>query len=756
MSAGGKSASARARAETRSQFEAAAGAVDRPRALAMTGVVVLVVSSLSVMYRLVDITGQPAVLLLEVAVALAAATVLSRSMRVRTASVLAAGLFALGLVLYVYSLPRQPPLGPLVTDAVALVTGRSLLQVANVDLWVLGVAPGPLFLTWYLSLRRHYVSAALVGGATLTFLVLTGDAGSVTALLGVVGGVTAIGVGDIEQRGDDIGTAEPLAVLLALMILLPTFATVVPGGPSGSTVGLSTFQEGGTGGAGTVEASLVDAGDQIGVQGNISLSPEARFRVRASSESYWQVGSFDRYTGDGWVRTGESRGYGGDRLEGPPGQSRPISQRVTAVDSLSIVPAAWRPVSGSGAGFDQVSVTTEDGFALGGTLSAGDSYTVQSQAPVADAETLRSAGDDYPEDVESRYTPIPSSTPDRLAERTARITQNADNAYDTARVIERWLENNKEYSLDVDRPNGNVADSFLFEMEAGYCTYFATTMVTMLRSQDIPARLAVGYTPGERVDRDEWVVRGYDAHAWVQVYFPDVGWVRFDPTPAAPRQEAERSELAEAREQNRTDVDLNDTGGGEWTPTATATPAPLTPSDEQAGPPVDDPGGPPTITTRPDDVAPGVLDRVEGSNATAANVTTAGTTGAASAGGGGIDLPSREEATLLGIAAFGLVLGVRRLGAARRLYRVIWVRYQPRSDPPTDAERAYERLEYVLERRYRPRRPGETPRQYLAAVGADERANTVALIRERARYAGEVTREEADRAVDLVDELVAG
>jgi len=60
--------------------------------------------------------------------------------------------------------------------------------VTNVDVWVLGVAPAPLFLTWYFALRRQYVSATLVGGGTLLFLVLTGDAGSVTTLLGVVGG----------------------------------------------------------------------------------------------------------------------------------------------------------------------------------------------------------------------------------------------------------------------------------------------------------------------------------------------------------------------------------------------------------------------------------------------------------------------------------------------------------------------------------------------------------------------------------------
>jgi transglutaminase-like putative cysteine protease len=660
-----------------------------------------------------------------------------------------AALLALGLAAYVLSLPTRPPVGPLVTDAVTLVTGRTLLQVTNVDLWVLGVAPGPLFLSAYFGLRRRYVSATLVGGGTLAFLVLTGDAGNVITLLGVVGAVTAVGVGDAERRGDDIGAAESLAVLVALMILIPAFATVVPGGPS-RTISGTTGTAGS--GAGTVEASLVNAGGQISAAGNISLSPEVRFRVESDRETYWQVGAYDRYTGDGWVRTGGTSNYNGGRLQGPPGEARTIDQEYTLLDDVSVLPTAWQPVRLSGSPVESAQITSESGFTADGTVAANTSYTVRSRVPVSDAERLRTAGDDYPAEIEERYTRIPSSTPDRLAERTSTITANADNAYDTARVVERWLENNKNYSLDVERPESNMADEFVFEMEAGYCTYFATAMVTMLRSQGIPARFVVGYTPGERVSEDEWVVRGLNAHAWVQVYFPDVGWVRFDPTPAGPRETTELSRIQQARENNRTDVDTNDTGGPEWTPTPTATPAPLTPPPQQ-GNPVGTRSTPnvPTITPPPG-IITGTI--VQPNETTTPNGTTAAAVGDGGDGDDGFEWPSREEATLVGIAIFGLAVGIRRSGVAGRVYRALWVRYQPRADPETDAERAFERLEYLLAERYRPRRPGETPRQYLRAIGADERAERVALVYERARYAGEVTRDEADRAVQLVDELV--
>jgi hypothetical protein len=75
-----------------------------------------------------------------------------------------------------------------------------------------------------------------------------------------------------------------------------------------------------------------------------------------------------------------------------------------------------------------------------------------------------------------------------------------------------------------------------------------------------------------------------------------------------------------------------------------------------------------------------------------------------------------------------------------------------------DVERAFRRLEQRLERRHRPRRPGETHRQYLDALGsgADARVRRVFALYERCRYGGEVTRAEADEAVALVDEVVRG
>ncbi|MFU8869762.1 proton-conducting transporter membrane subunit, partial [Natronococcus sp.] len=112
----------------------------------------------------------------------------------------------------------------------------------------------------------------------------------------------------------------------------------------------------------------------------------------------------------------------------------------------------------------------------------------------------------------------------------------------------------------------------------------------------------------------------------------------------------------------------------------------------------------------------------------------------------------------VGYALVGLAAGVRRTGAsrrARREFRLYW--HGRRGDPDEDARRAYRRLERLLAREYRPRRRGESSRQYLAALSAkepvDPRAERVARCYERATYGGGVDREAADEAIAIVDDL---
>ncbi|MFC7135661.1 transglutaminase family protein [Halobaculum litoreum] len=346
-------------------------------------------------------------------------------------------------------------------------------------------------------------------------------------------------------------------------------------------------------------------------------------------------------------------------------------------------------------------MTDHGGLKPGTTLIENDTYTVVSERPTATPGQLRRAGVDYPGQISSRYTQLPESTPDRVGERTAEVLNRAEagNPYDAAVAVERYLERTKEYSLDVSAPQGNVADRFLFEMDSGYCVYYATTMVAMLRSQGVPARFVVGYTEGQRVAEDEWVVRGLDSHAWVEVYFPDHGWVRFDPTPGGPREAAEQSSIDTAREDGAENVDVAGSENGSYeTPTATADPAGSTPGPNQIS------------AVNPDEERFGTAGATAAGGGLTANLTNAGAGGGA-AGDGGDDgwTPTRSDVAVGLAGLVGLVAGARRFGLTGRVRRTVWLLRQPRADPSTDAQRAFRRLEYLAAVVHRPRRPGRRP-----------------------------------------------
>jgi transglutaminase-like putative cysteine protease len=709
-----------------------AGAWARPdlrltRLLALAGLAALLASFLAVLHGIVVVSGGSSTFFMIVAVSLLAATVLARVLRVTVALSLSALLLAVGLFFYLGALSDNPQLGALVASNVELLSGKSVLEIEASTLWALSVTPTPVFVTWYLGVRGWYTSATAVAGGLLTYFILTGDAGLPMTLLGVVGAGAALGFGDLDRRDHSRGAVEAVAVVLAVMVVTPLVVSVMPG-----SVGFPLGFGAGDGGqaGGTLEASLLSADSELEVQGAIELSPKVRFTVVSSQRNYWRVDSYNRYTGTGWIRSGESIPYDEAQLPAPAGESTRVRQVVRVESAASVMPAAWRPLSVQGFP-GETEVTSEYGLSPTERLESGDRYEVLSAVPTASARELARAPSDDPASVEQRYTQLPSSTPDRVAERTDEIVGDSENRYAAASRIEQYLESTKEYSLDVERPDSTVADSFLFEMDSGYCTYYATTMAVMLRTQGIPARVTVGYTPGQQVSDTEYVVRGYDSHAWVEVYFPGEGWTRFDPTPAGPRQDAEQGRLSEARNNDLSgiDTDRSDEETPRQTPTPTPTPDRVTtPTGSTPTGPTPDPlGNVSTVETFDDDT---------------------------DAGGGGLpELPPTDQLVLGLIALVGAVAGVRRSAAVDRAYRWVWLRYLPRRDPPSDIERAYRRLEYVLERRYRPRRAGETPREYVAAVDVGPAARELVTLYERMRYGNEATEAMAESAIDLLERV---
>jgi transglutaminase-like putative cysteine protease len=702
------------------------------RLAALAGTALLTASYGSVLHHVTDVAGGSRLMLGVLVGTAVLALWVGRVLRPRTAAFLTALLVVGGGTVYFLAVPASQraliSVGRLTSDTVALLTGLSVLRLTRANVWALSIAPTPVFFSWYLVTRRRYAAGAAVGLGTLGLFVLTGDAEGVAVVVGVVGAAAAVGFGTLDRYGGTRAQVETLAILLAVTVVAAAVASAVPAAALGV---------GATGGpvlpdrtSPTGQASLVDSTDELEVVGSIRLSPQVQFVVESQQGTYWQTAAYDRYTGSGWVRSGDAQLYDGPR-SGPPGDARTVRHSVTARTELGSMPAAWKPVTVSGMAPSRVAVTPDGSLRPVSTIDPGESYAVTSRVARASAERRRAAGTDYPDRVRERYTQLPASTPDRVERRTAEVTADADSPAAAAAAVESYLESNKRYSLSVRQPEGQVADTFLFEMDAGYCTYYATTMVTMLRTQGIPARFVTGYTTGQQVDDDRWVVRGLDSHAWVQVYLPDVGWVRYDPTPAGPRRTAEQGRLVEARESGESGVDA--AGSDEPTPTPTPTPTPE--SDGGADPAAPTTG---TATAAPEATTPGA-----GSDPTGAD-------------GRRLPDPPPPETLALWLVVLGGVAAVAsRTGAVGRLRRAVWLRRRgPRRDPDADAVRAFERLSYLLARQERPRRPGETPRAYVAALAEDERADLIRRTYERARYGDGVDRAAADAATDAVGELV--
>lgn len=755
--------------------ESAAGVA---RYLALLASLGLLASFTSVFYHVTNLVGTSHWLIGVVVGTLLIATAGASLVRVRTAVGLALLAIGIGLSLYLSAVPQvyAATMLPRASAAVlTFLTGHSVTRIIEVDLWAISMAPAPVFLTWYTAVRRRYDFSAWIGGLTLGVFTLTGDAGSTTTLIGVTSALAVLGFGRLDLTSASWEQLQNLGLTLVAAVLL---SRVLPNLPTKRTMQTPIAVGGGRGRSATLEGGLLSADERVDILGSITLSATPRFTVTAERAALWHAGTYDRYTGDGWIRSGETEPYTSPR-SAPPGETTRVQQQFRAESEIQTMPAAWKPIRITADPPEPVSVSRAGDLQPAQPFAAGEAYTVVSEIPTWSETRLREAGTDYPTVVRQRYLQLPESTPARVRRRARTLTAPAEMPYEIALLIEQWLEANKAYSLDIQRPNGDIVDAFMFKMERGYCVYFATAMTVMLRTLGIPARFAVGYLPGERLAEDQWLVRGVHSHAWVEVYFPAIGWVPFDPTPAEPRRAAEVTRLDRDRSASVTTNERNRLASTEQTPLATSTSASATltststPSSSPSTstpapatttappPPPRSPSSPrtadtpvsksnrstpsnqsaavsrethsqsrpvPTSATTASPEAPSEPELVAGGAATNPAVVPSSTPAPNGCQAEGV-LPGSGPVTDLWIArdrlalvasVAGVVLGAYRFELVNSVVRALRLHWQrPTESSEADAGRAFARLERLLARRYRERHPGETARGYLSALESE-------------------------------------
>lgn len=161
-------------------------------------------------------------------------------------------------------------------------------------------------------------------------------------------------------------------------------------------------------------------------------------------------------------------------------------------------------------------------------------YEGESEIEQPGPEAKQTFISDIPIASSSRYLNLPVLDP-RIPQLAREITVEKQSAYAKAAAIEQYLRTHYQYSLQMfTEPGADPLTYFLFTRKVGHCEYFASAMAVMLRTLHIPSRIINGFRGGEYNDvSGSWVIRGRDAHSWVEAYIPGYGWTTFDPTPAA-------------------------------------------------------------------------------------------------------------------------------------------------------------------------------------------------------------------------------
>lgn len=278
---------------------------------------------------------------------------------------------------------------------------------------------------------------------------------------------------------------------------------------------------------------------------------------------YWRAAVYDEYTGTGWrSRDTASASFGPQTaLTLPYFEARvPVTQTYTFYrDGATVLYAMSNPISLDRSARVRFNALSDEEVMqapsqpwLGesapwveeityirsnATIDKGESYQVVSAASQATIQQLRLAGTDYPIWVSERYLQLPNTITKRTLDLAREITKNYNNPFDKAQAIERYLRSELTYNEQLPTPPAGVdrVDYILFTAKEAYCDYYASSMIVMLRSLGIPARLTAGFARGTYdSEKDVFHVINADAHSWVEVYFPRYGWIEFEPTAAQP------------------------------------------------------------------------------------------------------------------------------------------------------------------------------------------------------------------------------
>ena len=393
------------------------------------------------------------------------------------------------------------------------------------------------------------------------------------------------GSGHTARQVGGAGGLAALRIGAAALVAGVVLGSLVPTLTEGS---LATGLGGGSGGStGTSLDPVTTMAGQLTLPEPIDL-----LQVDSSVDDpgYLRAVAIDEYDNEsGWTLSnmqGEVSIADDDRLAPLPERqsSRPVTATIRVLnhdDRFLPVPFSPLSVRLEGGGDEAWRFDPDTGTVYGRDVtSRGRTYTVTATEPRPTAAELAAAGPLAPGSVvQQEFTALPLLDP-RVTDLVTEVTAGAVTPYDRVRAILNFLtdrDNGFVYSLSTaPGTTGNDLVDFL-QLRRGYCEQYAGAMAVMVRAAGVPARVALGYTPGAKQGDGSRLITSDDAHAWVEVYFQSLGWVPFDPTPIARNRAVDLPWAPRAGEEN------TDNRADAPVPTAPSQPLPSAQEDRVPG-----------------------------------------------------------------------------------------------------------------------------------------------------------------------------
>lgn len=335
------------------------------------------------------------------------------------------------------------------------------------------------------------------------------------------------------------------------------------------------------------QTGFPSSSEQLG--GPVKINSDVALRVISTAPLYLRGSIFNEYTGSGWQDSIDDKRY---KLSGITDENAyrqafdwdepiwrelsrefkdrffiPVKASVTHVGiETSVIFNAHRLegitpqkrwgsftpyFNGKGETFTSRDISASDDYILHVSIPAIEDTVFQSflehyipivdwHNPISQQPLWNDANLEKLIYIQEHYMEVPSSVPSRVAELAYSVTQGIKEPLAKALALQAYLQQNYDYTLQppYTPPDVDFVDYFLFELKRGYCTYFATAMAVMGRIVGLPTRYIEGFKmPSQPDEGNLYEVRNLHGHAWVEIYFPKVGWLTFDPTPQAQHQQ---------------------------------------------------------------------------------------------------------------------------------------------------------------------------------------------------------------------------